>query len=100
MTRTAAGHVQSIDVGSMSFGVSAGSVPADPSFAPLVVDASISQASPLLFEAAAAGTVFPTITLTRRSSSQGEPDELRGVDAQQRRRSLAIRPTTAPNAMP
>ena len=61
---TASGHVNAIDVSSMSFGVSAGLAAESPSFAPLVVDSSIGRASPLLFFSAAAGTLYPTVTLT------------------------------------
>ena len=37
-----------------------------------MVDAAISQASPLLFQAAAAGTVFPTVTLDAARLIEGE----------------------------
>ena len=69
----------------MSFGVSAGSVPADPSFAPLVFDSSISQASPLLFQAAAAGDRLSHRHPRCGKADQRRIDRLRGVDAQQRR---------------
>jgi type VI protein secretion system component Hcp len=64
-------HLGAIDVGSMSWGVTAGSVAGNASFAPLVVDSSISQASPLLFQAAAAGTVYPSVSLTAATSING-----------------------------
>ena len=69
---TASGHVHSIDAVSMSFGVSAGAVASSPSFAPLVVDASISEASPLLFQAVTLGTIYPTVSLTASKLSNGE----------------------------
>ncbi len=68
----AIGHEHTIDASSMSFGVAAGSVPGNPSFAPLVVDSSIGRASPLLFESAAAGTVYSTVTLTVAHLEAGE----------------------------
>ena len=68
---TAQGHQGAIDVGSMSWGVTEGPPAGPPSFAPLAVDSSLSQASPLLFEAAAAGTLYPTVTLSAARMSAG-----------------------------
>ena len=69
---TASGHVHSIDASSMSFGVSMGAVASSPSFAPLVVDASLSEASPLLFQAVTSGTIYPTVSLTASKLNNGE----------------------------
>ena len=50
-------------------------------FAPLVVDSSISKASPLLFESAASGTIYPTVSLTACATRWRHVDRLRAVDA-------------------
>ena len=69
---TASGHVHAIAALSMNFGVLAGAVAGSPDFGPLVVDATINQASPLLFAAAAARTVYPTIEMTAARLTAGQ----------------------------
>ena len=64
---TAVGHLGTIDVDSMSWGVSAGAT----SFAPLVIESPTTAVSPLLFLAVAEATFYPTITLTAARNVNG-----------------------------